>query len=313
MDVGLVYHADYLKHDPGMHHPERAGRLEAIMHALEASGRAQQLVRLTWGHDPQEWVAKVHHPELLKLVQIASQRAPAALDPDTVVSSDSFHAALKAVAGTLAAADAVMNHQLSQVFCAVRPPGHHAESHRSMGFCLFNNVAILARYLQQHHGLDNILIIDWDVHHGNGTQHIFEDDPSVFYFSTHQYPFYPGTGAATETGSGRGKGYTMNVPLPAGTDDETYIDVFEHQLLPRALAYRPDCVLISAGFDAHYADPLAHMQVTEAGYRRMTQVVKEIAATCCEQRLIAVLEGGYNLDALGRSVEAHVEELQRDV
>jgi acetoin utilization deacetylase AcuC-like enzyme len=216
------------------------------------------------------------------------------------------------VAGTLAAADAVMSRQLSQVFCAVRPPGHHAESHRSMGFCLFNNVAILARYLQQHHGLDNILIIDWDVHHGNGTQHIFEDDPSVFYFSTHQYPFYPGTGAATEAGSGRGKGYTMNVPLPAGTDDETYIDVFEHQLLPRALAYRPDCVLISAGFDAHYADPLAHMQVTEAGYRRMTQVVKEIAATCCEQRLIAVLEGGYNLDALGRSVEAHVEELQRD-
>ena len=312
MDVGLVYHADYLKHDPGMHHPERAGRLEAIMQTLEASGRARQLVHLAWDHDPQDWIAQVHDPRLLQLVQMASQRAPAALDPDTVVSSDSFHAALKAVAGTLAAADAVMSGQLSQVFCAVRPPGHHAESHRSMGFCLFNNVAILARYLQQHHGLDNILIIDWDVHHGNGTQHIFEDDPSVFYFSTHQYPFYPGTGATTETGTGRGKGYTMNVPLPAGTGDETYIDVFEHQLLPRALDYGPDCVLISAGFDAHYADPLAHMHVTEAGYRRLTQVVKEIAATCCEQRLIAVLEGGYNLDALGRSVEAHVEELQRD-
>jgi acetoin utilization deacetylase AcuC-like enzyme len=148
MDVGLVYHADYLKHDPGMHHPERADRLEAIMRALEVSGRARQLVQLTWDHDPRDWVVQVHHPELLKLVQIASQRAPAALDPDTVVSSDSFHAALKAVAGTLAAADAVMNRQLSQVFCAVRPPGHHAESHRSMGFCLFNNVAILARYLQ---------------------------------------------------------------------------------------------------------------------------------------------------------------------
>ena len=143
---------------------------------------------------------------LLQLVQIASQRAPAALDPDTVVSSDSFHAALKAVAGTLAAADAVMSRQLSQVFCAVRPPGHHAESHRSMGFCLFNNVAILARYLQQHHGLDNILIIDWDVHHGNGTQHIFEDDPSVFYFSTHQYPFYPGTGASYGNGLGTWQG-----------------------------------------------------------------------------------------------------------
>ena len=163
MDVGLVYHADYLKHDPGMHHPERAERLEAVMQALEASGRATQLVHLAWDHDPQEWVAKVHHAELLQLVQVASQRAPVALDPDTIVSRDSFHAALKAVAGTLAAADAVMSGQVSQVFCAVRPPGHHAESHRSMGFCLFNNVAILARYLQQRHGLDNILIIDWDV------------------------------------------------------------------------------------------------------------------------------------------------------
>jgi acetoin utilization deacetylase AcuC-like enzyme len=293
-------------------HPERASRLEAIMQALETSGRARQLVHLAWDDDPQEWVTKVHHPKLLQLIQAASQRGRVALDPDTIVCSDSWHVALKAVAGTLAAADAVMSGQISQVFCAVRPPGHHAESHRAMGFCLFNNVAILARYLQQRHGLDNILIIDWDVHHGNGTQHIFEEDPSVLYFSTHQYPFYPGTGATSETGTGRGTGYTMNVPLRAGSGDETYIAVFEQLLLPRALDYRPDCVLISAGFDAHYADPLAHMQVTEAGYRRMTQVVKEIAATCCQQRLIAVLEGGYNLEALGRSVEAHVEELQRD-
>ncbi|MBM3226272.1 MAG: histone deacetylase, partial [Candidatus Tectomicrobia bacterium] len=302
----------YLKHDPGRRHPERASRLESIMQALEASGRARHLIPLAWDHDPQDWVAQVHDPRVLQLVQLASQRAPAALDPDTVLSSDSCYAALKAVAGTLAAADAVMSGQLSQVFCAVRPPGHHAEAHRSMGFCLFNNVAILARYLQQQHGLDKVMILDWDVHHGNGTQHIFEDDPSVLYVSTHQYPFYPGTGATAETGTGRGKGYTMNVPLPAGTGDETYIDVFENQILPRALDYRPDCMLISAGFDAHYADPLAHMQVTEAGYRRMTQIVKEIAATCCDHRLIAVLEGGYDLDALGRSVTAHIEELQRD-
>jgi acetoin utilization deacetylase AcuC-like enzyme len=236
-----------------------------------------------------------------------------ALDPDTIVCRDSYDVALQAVAGTLAAADAVVSGQPSQVFCAVRPPGHHAESHRAMGFCLFNNVAILARYLQKRHGLDNILIIDWDVHHGNGTQHIFEEDPSVLYISTHQYPFYPGTGAPSETGSGRGQGYTMNIPLPAGTGDETYIAVFEEHILPRALAYRPDCVILSAGFDAHYADPLAQMQVTEAGYRRMTQVVKEIAAASSQQRLISVLEGGYNLDALGRSVEAHVEELQREL
>jgi acetoin utilization deacetylase AcuC-like enzyme len=311
MDVGLVYHPDYLKHDAGQHHPEQPGRLEAVMHALEAHGQAQQLTPLAITHDAESWIARVHHQEHIRLVQAASQHGRAALDPDTIVCSDSYAVALKAVAGTLAAADAVVQGHVSQAFCAVRPPGHHATTRRPMGFCLFNNVAILARYLQQQHGLDNILIIDWDVHHGNGTQAIFEADPSVLYFSVHQYPFYPGTGAATETGHGQGKGYTLNAPLPAGSDDEDYIAVFERQLRPRALAYRPDCVLISAGFDAHYADPLAQMQVTEAGYRRLTQVVKEIAATCCQHRLISVLEGGYNLDALGRSVRTHVEELQR--
>jgi acetoin utilization deacetylase AcuC-like enzyme len=310
MDIGLVYHPDYLKHHAGEQHPERPGRLEAVMQALEMSGHTQHLMSLEDTHDAPSWAAAVHDLRHIRLVQAASARGRAALDPDTIVCSDSYTVALKAVAGTLAAADAVMQGQVSQVFCAVRPPGHHATPQRPMGFCLFNNVAILARYLQQRHGLDNILIIDWDVHHGNGTQAIFDDDPSVLYFSVHQYPFYPGTGAATETGRGRGQGFTFNVPLSAGSGDDTYVAVFEQQLLPRALAYRPDCVLISAGFDAHYADPLAHMQVTEAGYRRMTQVVKEIAATCCQHRLISVLEGGYNLEALGRSVQAHVEELQ---
>ncbi|MGQ4808959.1 Histone deacetylase-like amidohydrolase [Candidatus Entotheonellaceae bacterium PAL068K] len=311
MDVGLVYHPDYLKHHAGDQHPERPSRLEAIMHRLETSGQIQQFVELEPDTDAQAWVATVHAPDHIRLVQEASQHGRAALDPDTIVCRDSFEVALKAVAGTLAAADAVVNGRVSQAFCAVRPPGHHATSQRAMGFCLFNTVAILARYLQQQHGLDNILVIDWDVHHGNGTQHIFENDPSVLYFSTHQYPFYPGTGAATETGHSRGQGYTLNVPLPANTGDATYIEVFEQQLLPRALEYRPDCVLISAGFDAHYADPLAQMQVTEAGYRRLTQVAKEIAATCCQHRLISVLEGGYNLEALGRSVQVHLEELQQ--
>jgi acetoin utilization deacetylase AcuC-like enzyme len=310
MDIGLVYHPDYLKHHAGEHHPERPGRLEAVMQALETSGHTQHLMALEGDHDAASWAATVHDLRHIRLVQDASARGRAALDPDTSVCGDSYTVALKAIAGTLAAADAVMQGQVSQVFCAVRPPGHHATPQRPMGFCLFNNVAILARYLQRQHGLDNILIIDWDVHHGNGTQAIFDDDPSVLYFSVHQYPFYPGTGATTETGRGRGQGFTMNVPLPAGSGDDTYIAVFERQLLPRALAYRPDCVLISAGFDAHYADPLAHMQVTEEGYRRLTQIVKEIATTCSQQRLISVLEGGYNLEALGRSVQAHVEELQ---
>ncbi len=312
MQVGLVYHPDYLKHDAGPQHPERPDRLESVIHRLETSDNVQPLLSLDITHDAESWVARVHQPAHIRAVETTREHAYAALDADTITCRDSYTVAVKAVAGMLAAADAVIAGQLSHVFCAVRPPGHHAEAHRPMGFCLFNNVAILARYLQQHHGLDTILIIDWDVHHGNGTQHIFEDDPSVLYCSTHQYPFYPGTGATTETGAGRGTGYTLNVPLAPGTGDATYIDVFEQQLLPRALEYRPDCVLISAGFDAHYADPLAQMQVTEEGYRRMTQVVKEIAATCSNQRLISVLEGGYNLDALGRSVAVHVEELQRD-
>jgi acetoin utilization deacetylase AcuC-like enzyme len=312
MQIGLVYHPDYLKHDAGPHHPERPARLEAVMRSLTSSDTVQPLLPLEITHDAESWIARVHQQAHIRAVATTREHDLAALDPDTMTCRDSYAVALKAVAGMLAAADAVIAEQLSHVFCAVRPPGHHAEAHRPMGFCLFNNVAILARYLQQHHGLDNILIIDWDVHHGNGTQHIFEDDPSVLYFSTHQYPFYPGTGAITETGEGRGTGYTMNVPLAPGAGDATYIDVFEQQLLPRALEYRPDCVLVSAGFDAHQADPLAQMQVTEAGYRRMTQVVKEIAATCSNQRLISVLEGGYNLDALGRSVAAHIEELQQD-
>ncbi|MCZ6872339.1 MAG: histone deacetylase [bacterium] len=311
MDVGFVYHPDYLKHFAGQQHPERPDRLKIVVQYLQDSGVAQQLIALEGEHDAQAWVAKVHELEHIQLVQTASLRGGAALDPDTIVCQDSFDVALKAVAGILTAADAVIQNRVSQVFCAVRPPGHHATPQRAMGFCLFNNVAVLARYLQQQHGLDNILIVDWDVHHGNGTQFIFEDDPSVLYFSIHQYPYYPGTGAATETGQGQGQGYTFNIPMAAGAGDEKYIAAFEQQFLPRALNYKPDCVLVSAGFDAHYADPLAQMQVTEEGYRRLTRVVKEIAARCCEHRLISVLEGGYHLEALGRSVQAHVEELQR--
>lgn len=311
MAVGLVYHPDFLKHDTGPRHPERASRLEAILRALEANGPAVQRLALPEDLDALFWIAQVHHRQHIERVQAACQRAMAALDPDTVVCRDSFAVALRAVAAALAAADAVLGGQVAQAFCAVRPPGHHAEVDRAMGFCLFNTVAILARYLQRRHGLENILIVDWDVHHGNGTQHIFEEDPSVFYFSVHQYPWYPGTGAATETGVGRGKGYTLNVPLPAGSGDDVYREVFLHRLRPRALAYRPDCVLISAGFDAHAADPLAQMRVTEAGFRFMTQVVREIAEACCQQRIISVLEGGYHLEALGRSVVAHLEALQQ--
>jgi acetoin utilization deacetylase AcuC-like enzyme len=202
-----------------------------------------------------------------------------------------------------------MQGRVQNAFCAVRPPGHHAESTHAMGFCLFNNIAITARYLQQRHGLERVAIVDWDVHHGNGTQRTFYEDPSVFFFSTHQYPYYPGTGKADETGMGRGTGFTKNVPLPAGMGDTEYLQIFNTVLRPALKAYRPDVVLVSAGFDAHRDDPLAGMKLTTEGYVALTRVVKEIAGEFCQGRILSCLEGGYNLEALGASVEGHLREL----
>ena len=199
-----------------------------------------------------------------------------------------------------------MDNQVDQVFCAVRPPGHHAEANRAMGFCLFNNVAIAARYIQERHGLQRILIIDWDVHHGNGTQHAFEEDPSIIFFSTHQYPHYPGTGAENERGQGKGEGTTINVPMYSGQGDEVYREVFQKVLVPAADAFKPEFVLISAGFDAHEDDPLASMAITTKGYGELTRIVSDIANIHCHGRIVACLEGGYNLQALASSVEQHI-------
>ena len=312
--TGFVYHPDYLNHDMGTHHPESPDRLRAILTRLEASGSMPQLVRLEPDTPDIEWVAswitKVHTPAYLKeLRKLSPKEGQISLDPDTSMSAGSLHAAYLAVAGSLTAADAMMQGRVQNAFCAVRPPGHQAESTHAMGFCLFNNIAITARYLQQHHGLERVAIVDWDVHHGNGTQRTFYEDPSVFFFSTHQYPYYPGTGKADETGAGRGTGYTKNVPLPAGTGDPEYLQIFNTVLRPALKAYRPDVVLVSAGFDAHRDDPLAGMNLTTEGYVALTRVVKEIAAEFCQGRILSCLEGGYNLEALGSSVEGHLREL----
>jgi acetoin utilization deacetylase AcuC-like enzyme len=214
-----------------------------------------------------------------------------------------------AVSGVLTAIDRVMEGSLLNAFCAVRPPGHHAESNRAMGFCLFNNVAIGARYLQKRHGLKRIFILDWDVHHGNGTQHSFYDDPTVFYFSTHQYPFYPGTGSEAERGAGEGEGTTLNCPLPSGSGDREMLSIFEKELASSVMSFSPDFILLSAGFDAHRDDPLASLQVTDGGFREMTRIVKSLAQTACQGRVVSSLEGGYNLAALARSVGVHLEIL----
>jgi len=308
--TGFVYHSDYLKHDMGAGHPESPERLRAIVARLEQGGVMSRLVRIDPVAAADEWVTQVHKPSYvaaLKQHALASGRVM--LDADTSMSPGSLPAAYLAAGGALAAADAIMAGRVDNAFCAVRPPGHHAEQDRAMGFCLFNNVAIAARYFQRQHGLARALIVDWDVHHGNGTQHSFDDDPSVLFFSTHQYPHYPGTGRASESGSGKGEGATINVPMEAGEGDEEYLAVFQKVLVPAADAFKPDVVIISAGFDAHRDDPLASMGLTENGYAELTRIVAGIARRHSKGRILSSLEGGYNLQALSASVERHVRAL----
>ena len=308
--TGLVYDSRYLEHDMGAGHPESPNRLRAIMQRLEQNGLAAKLTRIEPRKAEDEWVTQVHQPGYLtRLNQESPTRGRVSLDADTSMSPGSLAAAYLAAGGALAGVDAIMAGHVKHVFCAVRPPGHHAEAGRAMGFCLFNNVAIAARYVQKRYGLQRVLIVDWDVHHGNGTQHSFEADPSVLFFSTHQYPHYPGTGRATECGTGAAEGLTINVPMEAGEGDDEYRDVFQKVLLPSADVFKPEFVIISAGFDAHRDDPLASMGLTEEGYAELTSIVAGIAMRHCQGRLLSSLEGGYNLTALAASVERHIQAL----
>jgi acetoin utilization deacetylase AcuC-like enzyme len=280
------------------------------MQQLEQSGTAARLVKIEPRRAEEEWITQVHAPNYVAALHReapATGRVP--LDPDTSMSPGTLNAAYLAAGGALAAVDAIMAQQVDHVFCAVRPPGHHAEAGRAMGFCFFNNVAIAARYVQRKCGLSRVLIVDWDVHHGNGTQHSFEQDPSVLFFSTHQYPHYPGTGRGTERGKGAGVGFTVNVPMEAGESDEEYHAIFLKSLVPVADAFQPEFVIISAGFDAHKDDPLAGMGLTEAGYADLTEIVVGIAKRYAKGRILSCLEGGYNLTALAYSVDAHINAL----
>jgi acetoin utilization deacetylase AcuC-like enzyme len=308
--TGLVYHPAYLGHDMGAGHPESPDRLRAIMQQLGQSGTAARLTRIEPREAEDEWITQIHGPEYLAMLKA---NAPASgrlsLDPDTSMSPGSLTAAYLAAGGALAAVDAIMSKQVDHVFCAVRPPGHHAEAGRAMGFCLFNNVAIAARYVQKKYGLTRVLIVDWDVHHGNGTQHSFEDDPSVLFFSTHQFPHYPGTGRESERGRGAGEGFTINVPMEAGEGNEEYHAVFLKSLVPAADDFKPEFVIISAGFDAHKDDPLASMGLTEDGYADLTSIVAGIAKRHAGGRILSSLEGGYNLSALAASVDRHIQAL----
>ena len=259
---------------------------------------------------PRAWLEAVHDPAYIDRVEEACRRGDLLIDSmDTAICPASYEAALLAAGAGVALAEEVYAGEIRNGMALVRPPGHHAERAVAMGFCLFNNVAIVAKRLLTKPDVERVLIVDWDVHHGNGTQHMFEDDPAVFYFSIHEWPFYPGTGAAGERGRGKGEGTTLNVPAPAGWGDEEYLRVFREVLRPNALDFDPQFVLVSAGFDAHDRDPLAEMRVTEDGYRAMTRAVMEIAEECSDGRLVSLLEGGYDAEALPRSVAAHLTTL----
>ncbi|MGH9767789.1 MAG: histone deacetylase family protein [Blastocatellia bacterium] len=315
MSIALIYSDEYLKHDTG-NHPERRERYRATLNGLMADEDFwSNLVKIGPRAATDEELLRCHTERSIARVGQACLQAAmddhAALDSDTIVSRQSDVAARLAAGGACRAIDAVVGGEAESAFVACRPPGHHATTGRAMGFCLYNNVAVAARYAQATYPdrVKKVLIVDFDVHHGNGTQDIFYDDPAVLYYSLHQYPWYPGTGEASERGVREGEGYTMNIPVPAMTPAEDYLRLFEQGLESAMKNFSPDLVIISAGFDAHEADPLGQLLLNDASYDRMTKRLKEAAIGAGKGRVISCLEGGYNLRTLGDTVLAHVRAL----
>ena len=304
--TGLLADPACKEHQTGSRHPERPERFDAALGALDGL----KLVPIEPRHATEDEIALCHSPQYIRLVEREIMTGFHELSTgDTIVSPRSLDAALRATGGVLNAVDAVMAGAVQNAFCIVRPPGHHATPARGMGFCIFNSIAIGARYAQQKHGAARVLIADWDVHHGNGTQDIFYSDGTVFFFSTHQHPWYPGTGAPEETGDGAGLGTTMNCPFPAGSGRAEIFGAFQEKLLPAAAEFKPDLVMISAGFDSREGDPLGNFLLTDVDFADLTRLMRGIADKHARGRLVSVLEGGYSLTGLAAGVRAHVEAL----
>ncbi len=305
--IALIQDKRYLDHLTGSMHPERPERLQSIHQMLEESGLVKQAISLEPREATKEEISLVHTVELFEQVEKSSHHGSTYLDPDTHASRNSFEAAKLAAGGLLIGVDELFDGKIEEVFAFPRPPGHHAERDHAMGFCLFNNVAIATEYAIQKKQIKKVAILDFDVHHGNGTQHIFEDRPDVFFVSTHQYPFYPGTGAANEIGKGAGEGYTLNLPMPAGCDDADYHQIFEERVVPALLNYQPELLIVSAGFDAHQLDPLGGMKVSSQGFKMMAEKIEEIRKKLSKIPVLYALEGGYDLKGLSESVKEMVQ------
>ncbi len=307
---GIQIPAPALKHDTGRH-PERADRLRAVTARLEKAGLTKRCTSGTYQPLTAEAVAQLHAPKMVQAVKQVAGHGGGRLDADTVVSPDSFAVGLAVAGACVAAVDAVLKGTDKNALCLVRPPGHHATPTQSMGFCLFNSIALAAHHAKTKHQLTRILLVDWDVHHGNGTQDIFYEDGAVLFFSIHRYGmgFYPGTGAADETGHGKGQGFVVNAPVRYGTSRKDYLALFRSTLEKAAAKIKPELVLVSAGFDAHANDPVGSLGLEVEDFVTLSQEVLAVAKTHCQGRLVSCLEGGYDLDALAESVEAHLQEL----
>jgi acetoin utilization deacetylase AcuC-like enzyme len=309
MAVHLIYDSVYLKHDTGAH-PENARRLEAILHFVDNDEQLlKRLVRDAPRPAANEDITRCHREDLILRIKSAVEGGEKSLDVDTRISRDSFEVARFAAGAGLVAVDAAMKAEGGRAFSLSRPPGHHATITTAMGFCLFNNAAIAARYAQSKYGVERVLIIDWDVHHGNGTQEIFWTDPTVFYFSTHQYPYYPGTGSRDERGAGKGEGFTLNVPLSKGTLARDHRQAFTDALNEIERRFHPDLIIISAGFDSRRGDPLGGLMLEDSDFSEMTKEVLRMAEKHAAGRVVGLLEGGYNLNLLGGSVRSHLTAL----
>ncbi len=308
-NTGIVKDRRYLRHGSEFTHPETPQRLVSIYEMLDNPDMAWKFTGIDAREATREEMERVHRPSYIDTIAATAGQKMFMLDADTVATAETYDVARLAAGGVMNAIDCVLSGEVDNAFALVRPPGHHAQAETAAGFCIFNNIAIGARHAIARHRLERILIVDWDLHHGNGTQEAFYEDRRVLYFSTHQSPGYPGTGGLAEIGKGEGIGYTMNIPLGGGADDAFYLRLFRQILVPVARTFRPDLILVSAGFDPYVGDPLGEMKVTPEGFAYLTRVLLSLADECCQGRLVAVLEGGYHIQGLTKSVRAVLQEL----